>query len=111
MTKLSYEDYFILGGRVSPEEFPILEMEVRKRIDYRTFERIDEPDDDIKLLMVKLIAMQHEFNSQINGVSGSSNDGVSVSYVSPDVARKDFEAKADTLIDSVVGDFAYRGIC
>ena len=110
MRKLSYEDYFVLGGRVSPEEFPALEMKARKIIDYRTLERIDEPDEDIKLLMVQLIGLQSEFDSLNTNISGSSNDGVSVSYVSPDTARKEFESKVNSLIDSVVGDLAYRGI-
>lgn len=110
MMWLSYEEYTSHGGTASREEFPVLEMKARKRIDYRTLNRIKTPDDDIKLLMVELIGLQQEFDGQNGGVSGYGNDGVSVSYVSPDVARKEFEARADTLIDSVVGDLAYRGL-
>ena len=111
MTKLSYEDYFVCGGRVPPEEFPALEAEARKRIDYRTLERINEPDEDIKLLMVKLIALFYELNSQSIGISGTGNDGVSVSYVSPDISRKELNARADALIDLTVGNLGYRGLC
>ena len=108
---LTYEEYFIHGGTASREEFPVLEMKARKLIDYRTLNRIQTPDEDIKLLMVELIKLQKEFDSLESGVSGYGNDGVSVSYVSPDVARKEFEAKTDALIVSVVGDLAYRGLC
>ena len=107
---LTFEEYTANGGTASEKDFPVLEMKARKRLDYLTFNRIQTPDNDIKLLMVELIRLQQEFDSHESGISGYGNDGVSVSYVSPDVAKKEFEAKADTLIVSVVGDLAYRGL-
>ncbi len=107
---LTFDEYTAYGGTATEEEFPVLEMKARKCLDYRTLNRIKTPDNDIKLLMVELIGLQKEFDCQSNGISGYGNDGVSISYVSPDVARKEFEAKADTLIVSVVGDLAYRGL-
>lgn len=111
---LTYEEFVRFGGSVSSvsaSEFDLLEMKVRKRIDYRTLERIEAPTEDIKKLMVELIGLQKEFDGINSAVSGYGNDGVSVSYVSPDMARKEFEAKANEFIDSVVGDLAYRGLC
>lgn len=110
---LTYEEFVRFGdsvSSVSASEFDSLEMKVRKRIDYRTLERIETPTEDIKRLMVELIGMQKELDGINSAVSGYGNDGVSVSYVSPDMARKEFEAKANELIDSVVGDLAYRGL-
>lgn len=108
---LTYEEYTSHGGTASREEFPVLEMKARKRIDYRTLERIKTPDEDIKLLMVELIGMQQKFDERDGNISGYGNDGVSVSFNSPEAAKKDFEEKANELIDSVVGDLAYRGLC
>ncbi len=111
MSWLTYEEYTSLGGKASETEFKPLELKARKRIDYRTLERIETPDEDIKLLVFELIKIQQEFDSRDSSVSGYGNDGVSVSYVSPEAAKADFEAKANELIDSVVGDLAYRGLC
>ncbi len=108
---LTYEEYTAYGGTATRDEFPVLEIKVRKRIDYRTLERIKTPDEDIKLLMVELIGMQQKFDERDGNVSGYGNDGVSVSFNSPEAAKKDFEEKANELIDSVVGDLAYRGLC
>ncbi|MBQ8014671.1 MAG: hypothetical protein IJ264_00630 [Clostridia bacterium] len=111
MSWLTYEEYISFGGKASQEEFKLLELKARKRIDYRTLERIQTPDEDIKLLVFALIGMQQEFDERDSSVSGYGNDGVSVSYVSPEAAKKDFDAKANELIDSVVSDLAYRGLC
>ncbi len=107
---LTYDEYTAMGGTADIHKFESLEMKARKRIDYRTLERIRDPDEDIKKLVFELVEMQRGFGSHDNSVSSYGNDGVSVSYVSPEVLKKDFEAKADTLIDAVAGDFAYRGL-
>ncbi|MBR3819058.1 MAG: hypothetical protein IKJ41_07900 [Clostridia bacterium] len=111
MMWLTYEEYTAYGGTASREEFAPLELKARKRIDYRTLERIQTPDDDIKLLMYELIGMQQKFDERDGNISGYGNDGVSVSFNSPEAAKKDFDEKANELIDSVVGDLAYRGLC
>ena len=111
MAWLSYEEYTSHGGTASREEFPVLEMKARKRIDYRTLNRIKTPDDDIKFLMVELIGMQQKFDERDGNISGYGNDGVSVSFNSPEAAKKDFDEKVNELVDSVVGDLAYRGLC
>ncbi len=111
MAWLTYEEYLTFGGTASQEEFPLLEMKARKRIDYRTLERIKTPDDDIKRLVYELIGLEQKFDERDCNLSGYGNDGESVSFVSPEAAKADFEAKADALICTVVGDLAYRGLC
>lgn len=106
---LTYSEYTGMGGTASFEEFKLLELKARKRIDYRTLDRIKTPSEDIKLLMFELMKMQQEFDSRDATLSSYGNDGVSVSYVSPEAAKADFEAKANELIDTVAGDLAYRG--
>lgn len=108
---LTFDEYTAFGGKASESEFIGLELKARKRIDYRTLERIKEPDGDIKRLVFELIGMQQKFDERDSSVSGYGNDGVSVSYVSPEAAKADFDAKADELIDSVVGNLGYRGLC
>lgn len=107
---LTYEEYIQRDGeRIPLNEYNTLEMKVRKRIDYLTLERITVPSDDIKTLVFELIGMLKEFEKQEHNVSGYGNDGVSVSFVSPESAKKDFDKRADDLIYSVVGNLAYRG--
>ena len=108
---LSYIEYRGFGGTASESDFIGLELKSRKRIDYRTLERIKEPDNDIKRLVFELIEMYRKASERDGNVSGYGNDGVSVSYVSPEAAKADFDAKADELIDSVVGNLGYRGLC
>ncbi len=111
MAWLTYEEYLAFGGTASQEEFPLLEMKARKRIEHRTLERIKTPDDDVKRLVYELIGMEQKFEERDSNLSGYGNDGESVSFVSPEAAKADFEAKTDALICSVVGDLAYRGLC
>ena len=107
---LSYDEYILRGGEYVPEkEYTVLEMKARKRVDYLTLERITVPSDDIKTLIFELIGMFKEFDKQEHNISGYGNDGVSVSFVSPEAAKKDFDKRADDLIYSVVGDLGYRG--
>lgn len=108
---LSYIEYRAFGGTVSEEEFTGLELKARKRIDYLTLERVkDFAGDDFKKLVFELIEMYHKNSERDSNVSGYGNDGVSVSYVSPEAAKADFDAKADELITSVLGNLCYRGL-
>ena len=107
---LSFEEYSKFGGTASESDFAGLELKARKRIDYRTFERISTPSDDIKRLIFEIIEMQRSYAERDPSVSSFGNDGVSVSYVSPEAAAADFEARANELIDTVCGDLTYRGL-
>lgn len=107
---LSFEEYSGFGGTASENDFASLEFKARKRIDYRTFERISTPSDDVKRLVFELIEMQRSYDERDPSVSGFGNDGVSVSFVSPDAAKADFESRANELIDTVCGDLVYRGL-
>ncbi len=111
MAWLTYEEYVTFGGSASREEFPSLELKARKRIEHRTLERIKTPDDDVKRLVYELIGLEQKYGERDCNISGYGNDGESISFVSPEDAKANFEAKADALICSVVGDLAYRGLC
>ena len=55
---LSFEEYSEFGGTASENDFAGLELKARKRIDYRTFERISTPSDDVK----RLVFEQYSFS-------------------------------------------------
>lgn len=109
---LTYAEYTSFGGTASESDFIGFELRARKRIDYLTLERVkDFAGDDFKRLVYELIEMYRKASERDGNVSGYGNDGVSVSYVSPEAAKADFDAKADELIRSVLGNLCYRGIC
>lgn len=108
---LSFEEYTALGGSsVKRSEFNALEFKARKKIEHLTLNRIETPDEDIKQLVFQIVEMQHGFDKRDPSVSGYGNDGTSVSYVSPEEAKKDFDSRVEELITETVGDLAYRGI-
>ncbi len=106
---LTYKEYVSFGGTASESEFNGLEFKARKLVDHRTFERTKTPSEDIKHLVFELIKAQQEFDKHDSSLSGYGNDGVSVSFVSPEAAKKAFDAKVDELINTYAGDLAYRG--
>lgn len=108
---LTYDEYTSLGGTAAERDFIGFELKARKRIDYLTLERVrDFAGDDFKKLVFELIEMYRKNAERDINVSGYGNDGVSVSYVSPEAAKADFDAKADELITSVLGNLCYRGL-
>lgn len=106
---LTHSEYVSYGGKLSEQEFTRLEFKARKLIDRRTLERIDSPDESIKRLAYEIVNLYAASDSRDNSVSGYGNDGVSVSYVSPEAAKADFDKKAEELICTYAGDLAYRG--
>ncbi len=106
---LTYSEYVSYGGKLPESNFSRLEFKARKLIDRRTMERIDSPDENIRRLVYEIIGICNEFDSRDSSVSGYGNDGVSVSYVSPEAAKADFDKKVEELICIYAGDLAYRG--
>lgn len=106
---LTYSEYVSFGGTASETEFNGLEIKARKLVDYRTFGRIKTPFEEIKRLVFELVKVQQEFDKHDSSLSGYGNDGVSVSFVSPEAAKKSFDAKVEELINTYAGDLAYRG--
>ena len=91
---LTYAEYQVLGGSAIGEmPFNLLELEARKRIDKKTFNRLKELDtqpQEVKLCVYNLInAILSYSNTDANGKVISNNivsentDGYSVSYVNP----------------------------
>ena len=112
MMYLTYAEYTSFGGTATESDFIGFELRARKRIDYLTLERVkDFAGDDFKRLVFELVEMYRKASERDGNVAGYSNDGVSVSYVSPEAAKADFDAKADELIRSVLGNLCYRGLC
>lgn len=111
MMYLTYDEYTSFGGTATESDFIGFELRARKRIDYLTLERAkDFAGDDFKRLVFELIEMYRKNSERDGNVAGYGNDGVSVSYVSPEAAKADFDAKADELITSVMGNLCYRGL-
>lgn len=111
MMYLTYDEYKGFGGTAPESDFNGFELRARKRIDYLTLERVkDFSGNDFKKLVFELVEMYRKNAERDGNIAGYGNDGVSVSYISPEAAKADFDAKADELITSVMGNLCYRGI-
>ena len=98
---LTYEEYSDMGGTLDEAAFTDLEFEARAYVDWVTFSRLKNEDEEaipkevkecmyhiLKLIQTKLEALNTPVTSSTDGstVSGGvgilsqSNDGVSISY-------------------------------
>lgn len=110
---LDYIEYISLGGSADGESFPRLEMRARGIIDYRTQGRLSLLNPvpcEIKLLVAEIIDRLYAEKSDGAAVVSASNDGVSVTYASPESKSKALNDELYRLIDSVAGNLAYRGV-
>lgn len=105
---ITLEDYLEMGGRhvTDQADFERYEFRARMILDQRTQNRITEPSDKIRRLMVELIDL--DFNETEREVTSTSNDGVSVRYSKRN--EDYYKSKADTLISAYCGDLAWRGL-
>lgn len=83
--------------------FERLEYRARKKVDDTTFGRLknDSPvREAVKRLMAELIGVYSSEGETAagSGIASTSNDGVSVSYVSPDQAAKALNQRESELI-------------
>lgn len=99
---LTYQKYVSLGGTAELSAFPLLERRARAKLNYWTLGRIKDVDCDIMLCMTLIInALDSVQQRGQSGTVGSfSNDGVSVSYVTPQVKTEE-EAMA-SVYDQIV---------
>lgn len=99
---LTYQQYVSLGGTAEMSAFPLLERRARAKLDYWTMNRITDVDGDIQLCMTLIVnALDNVQKSSQGGAVGSfSNDGVSVSYVTPQIKTEE-EAMA-SVYDQIV---------
>ena len=99
---LTYQQYVSHGGTAELSAFPLLERRARAKLNYWTMGRITKVDCDIQLCMTLIINALDSVQkaSQSGTVSSFSNDGVSVSYVTPQVKTEE-EAMA-SVYDQIV---------
>lgn len=99
---LTYQQYVSLGGTAERSAFPLMECRARVKLDYWTQGRIKDVDCEIMLCMTLIINALDSVQkaSQSGTVSSFSNDGVSVSYATPQV-KTEGEAMA-SVYDQIV---------
>ena len=99
MSYLTYEEYSALGGKAPEADFPRLELEARKLLDYWTQNRITDSDDDIKLCMTIIIDAENADQSGERDVSSFSNDGVSVSFADAQTKEQKWADVYDRIVE------------
>ena len=85
---LIHDEYLDLGGTLKEVPFNLLEYDVRKMIDERTFGRLiginwKELPQDVRFCVFKMVEIKERYQtlkSQNKAVASESTDGYSVSY-------------------------------
>lgn len=104
-TYLTYDEYVELGGTIQEMPFNILEFEAEKQIDYYTYGRLknlDEQVEEVKMCVYSLINMINEYTSSGSNnknIASENTDGYSVSYISPSVEI--IQAKKNDIKDCI----------
>jgi len=108
---LTYKEYQDLGGQqIGETPFNLLELEARRRIDIKTFNRIKEAIDiptEVKACEYALINSIQSYQNSIsntasNGnVSSESIDGYSISYVTANQISDIVKSKEKDLDDII----------
>ena len=102
---LTYGEYQSLGGTSSQTPFNISEYNARKKIDERTFGRLQNlstQPQEVKLCVFELIKIIESYSTnegQNKSISSENTDGYSISYTSPD--KSITEAKNSELEDVI----------
>jgi len=105
---LTYDEYVELGGlQIDEMPFNLLEFEARKKIDAKTFKRLQNVDDipqEVKICEYKLINSILSYAQSENtskNISSESTDGYSISYVDGTQIDKVIKSKNDELDDII----------
>lgn len=105
---LKYEEYRGLGGTLDQLPFNLLEFEARRRIDERTWQRLQNAEvipQAVKLCMYHLINKIYEYidetDKQNRNVASENIDGYSVSYISGSQITEVMNAKNSELNDII----------
>lgn len=96
---LTFEKYSSLGGKAPKSDFERLEILARKRLDYWTQNRIEEPDEDVFLCMTLIIDAEYSDLSGEHDVSSFSNDGVSVSFSDAQTKDQKWASVYDRIVE------------
>lgn len=102
---LSYEEYKALGGTLDQVPFNLLEYDVRKIIDERTFCRlkniIDIPDE-VKMCAFTMISIKDKYKvlkEQNMVIASVNNDGYSETYRK--LEKADIELENEELVNTI----------
>ena len=96
---LTYREYSNLGGKAPESDFERLELLAEKRLDYWTQNRIQEPDEDVRLCMTLIIDAEYSDLSGEHDVSSFSNDGVSVSFSDAQTKEQKWGSVYDRIVE------------
>lgn len=121
---LTFSEYQSLGGTLTETPFSILEYNARKKIDQRTFGRLQNLDtqpEEVKLCIYSLINTLESYGSNTPGnknIASENTDGYSISYKSADKSiteamDKEVEDTIKTYLSNTIIDkvpVLYRGV-
>ena len=102
---LEYDDYKALGGTIDETPFNLLEYNARKKIDERTFGRLQNLENipqEVKLCVFELINVLNSYSideTKNKAISSENIDGYSISYNTPN--KSITEAKNSELDDII----------
>lgn len=114
---LTYKEYKSIGGNIEEAPFNLLEFDVRKRINKRTFNRlVNDYDlyDDVKICVFKMIDVLNKYQpleTQNKTIASENTDGYSVSYrklEESDIRAKDKEL--EEMIETYLADIVINNI-
>lgn len=98
---LSYDEYKALGGTLDQVPFNLLEYDVRKKIDEKTFGRLIDLKDiplEVKMCVFKMVDVEEKYQpleTQNMAIASEGIDGYSISYRK--LEKADIEAKEQKL--------------
>lgn len=98
---LNYDEYLDLGGTLKEVPFNLLEYEVRKLIDEKTFGRLiginrKELPQEVKLCVFRMVEIKEKYQtlkSQNKAIASESTDGYSVTYRKQETSDIEIENK------------------
>lgn len=114
---LSYDEYKALGGTLTEVPFNLLEYDVRKKIDEKTFGRLVNLKDipsEVKMCVFKMVGVEERYKpleSQNMAVKSEEIDGYSISYGK--LEKADIEAKEqelENIIKSYLANLLIDGV-
>lgn len=111
---LTYKEYQDLGGsQIGETPFNLLELEARRKIDTKTFNRLKDTIDiptEVKACEYAMINSINGYNNSINNttnngdVASESIDGYSVSYITSDKIKDIVKSKNEEL-DNIIESY------
>ena len=115
---LTYEEYKGLGGTLDIMPFNLLEFEIRKKIDNKTFNRLVDNvniPQEVKLCEFNMINRVESYTKSIENIGNASSesiDGYSISYLTPNQISdiiKSKEVEFNDIIRTYLLGIEYNG--